>query len=139
MFKHILLAADDLARAKQAARMAGETARSQPASDLTIVVAYPAVPGYLGTRETERATAERLARAEGLAASLRQEIGAVPGRLRTEFLEGSLAKVAATLSQTRHSDLIVLGVHHLGPWGRLKARFRADRILEGAPCPVLVV
>jgi nucleotide-binding universal stress UspA family protein len=139
MFTNILLAADNLERAQQAARMAGETARSQPASNLTIVVTYPAVPDYLGNRESERAIAERLAQAESLAASLRDEVGSIPGRVQTEFLEGSLAQVAATLSQTRGSDLIVLGVPHQGPWARIKTWFKAEPVLHGAPCPVLMV
>jgi len=139
MFRNILLAADDLERAKQAARMAGETARSQPSSNLTIVVTYPSVPGYLGAQDAEKATALRLTRAESLAASLRREVGVIPGQVQTEVLEGPVAEAAAAASQALGSDLIVMSAQGRSLWGRLQTWFRAGRILDGAPCPVLMV
>lgn len=139
MFNHILLAADNLDRAKEAARMAGDAARSQPASSLTILVTYPAAPDYLGARESERITAQRQARAETLAESLRREVGAIPGPVQVDLLEGPLAKAAAAASQVRGSDLVIMGTPGLGLWGRLLAWFHTGRILQGTPCPVLTV
>jgi nucleotide-binding universal stress UspA family protein len=139
MFTNILLATDDPKRAKQAARMAGETARSLRTSNVCILVAYPSVPDYLGVQEMEKATAERQARAETLAETLRQEVGAIPGQVQTDVLEGPVAEAAAAASQVQRSDLIVLSAKGLSLWGRLKAWSRAGRILDGAPCPVLLV
>ena len=139
MFTNILLAADNLEGSKLAARTAGDTARSQPASNLTLVVAYPSAPGYLGLQETERITAQRQARAEALAEALRREVGAIPGRIQVELLEGPVAEAAAAASQARGSDLDIMGAPDPGLWGRLMAWFRTDRTLHGAPCPVLTV
>jgi len=138
MFNHILLAANDLELGKQAARMAGDAARSFEASDLCIVVTFPPVSDYLGTRETEQAIAERVAKATALAEALRQEAGRIPGKVQTSVLEGSLAQVAAVASRVRGSDLIVMNAKDLGFWGKLRAWFRIGRTLDGAPCPVLL-
>jgi nucleotide-binding universal stress UspA family protein len=139
MFNNILLAADNLERAKQAARMAGDTARAQGSSNLTIVVSYPSVPDYLGAQDAEKATAERLTRAQTLAESLRLEVGSIPGQVQTDVLEGTVADAATAASRARSTDLIVMSAKGAGLWGRLKTWLRAGRILTGAPCPVLLV
>jgi nucleotide-binding universal stress UspA family protein len=136
MYDHILLVADGLDGSAQAARMVGETARRMQSADLCIAVAYPPVPDCLGAPYFERAVAKRQARAEAVARRLRQEVGAVPGKIQTEVLEGTVAEVAQSISQVRGSDLIVIGSRETGPVRRMWAGFHgADHAL----CPVMVV
>ena len=138
MFNHILLAADDLDQAREAARFAGETARRMQ-SDLCIVVAYPAVPDYLGGAEAEQATAARVGKAETTAGALLKTVGPIPGTVRTEVLEGSVAEAAAAASRALGCDLILMPSREPGPWGRLRAWLRNLKLTGHAPCPVLLV
>jgi len=138
MFNHILLAADDLDHARRAAQVAGDTARRMQ-SDLCIVVAYPSVPDYLGDSETEQATAARVRKAERTAGSLLRAVGTIPGKVRTEVLEGSVAEAAMAASQAQGCDLILMPSQEPGLWGSLRAWFRNLRPAEHAGCPVLLV
>jgi nucleotide-binding universal stress UspA family protein len=95
------------------------------------------VPDFLGTPFSERATAERITRAEAMARQLLREVGAIPGRVQTEVLAGTVDEVTRAVSQARGSDLIVVGSRENGPWRRLRAGGREPA--GQALCPVMIV
>jgi nucleotide-binding universal stress UspA family protein len=139
MFNNILLAADDLEHARKAAQLAGETARRMRSSSLRIVVAYPSVPDYLGGAQAEQETGVRMTRAEATAGSLRQAVGAIPGEVQTEVLEGTVAEVALAASRVFGSDLVLMPAQEPGLWDRLKAWFRNFKAADRVGCPVMIV
>ena len=139
MYDKILFVADDLGHAIQAARMVGETARRMQSSQLSIVVAFPPVPDFLGAPYSGQATAARMTRAEAVAERLQREVGAVPGKIQAEVLAGTMAEVAQAVSQVRGSDLIVIGSQEPGFWRRLWSGRQGRAIADHALCPVLLV
>jgi nucleotide-binding universal stress UspA family protein len=138
MFNHILLAADDLDHSRKAARLAGETARRMQ-SDLRIVVAYPAVPDYLGLPEAEQATAARVGKAESTARSLLEAVGTIPGKVETEVLEGTVAEAAMAASRAPGCDLVFMPTREPGFWSRMTSWFRNLEPADRAGCPVMLV
>jgi nucleotide-binding universal stress UspA family protein len=54
-------------------------------------------------------------------------------------MANSTAHGLQRLSEDRHAALLAVGTTHRGPAGRLVPGSVAERLLQGAPCPVLVV
>ena len=139
MFKNILLAVEGVDDATKAARVAGNLARRLQSSSLCIAVAYPPIPEFLGTPDVEAETVARITQADLLAEYLIQEVGTIPGHVEKEVMEGSMTEVAATLSQCRESDLIMLGTGKPGFMQGLTGWFRYRRIMHRVNCPVMLI
>jgi nucleotide-binding universal stress UspA family protein len=119
--------------------MAGETARTMNSSSLCIAVTYPPVPDFLGESDFERMTADRLTKAEAVARSLVQEVGAIPGEIQTEVMEGPVVKAIQKIAPVHGSDLILMGSPHRGMLGQAVARHHSHQLVDHAPCPVMIV
>ncbi|MBE9523621.1 MAG: universal stress protein [Chloroflexi bacterium] len=138
MFKDILLAIDGSDHALKAARVAGEMARSNDAA-LRVVVAYDAVPTYLGDPEFQQAVYARQKHAEEVLENALSFVGEVPGALKTEILEGPPAEAVLRVVGTRNNDLIVMGTRGRGRLSGLLLGSNSQKVVAHAPCPVLLV
>jgi nucleotide-binding universal stress UspA family protein len=139
MFQHILLAAEDSDHSMNAARMAGETARTMNSSSLCIAVTYPPVPEFLGDQKFGKETAARQTKAEATVRSLLLEVGNIPGEITTEVLEGPVVDAILKVSQLNGTDLILMGSRHRGPLGQAESCNHGRKIADHAPCPVMIV
>ena len=138
MFKSILLGVDGSPHALKAAKVAGELARAMQA-DLRIVAAYDPVPPYLGEPNLLDTIAARQKHAEEIIRAALKEVGQTPTEVKTEMLEGSAAEVIIEVANTRKTDLIVVGSRGLGKLAGLLLGSQSQKIIQHAPCPVLVV
>ena len=138
MFKKILAAVDGSQHGLKAARTAGELARRMEA-DLWIVTVFDPVPAYLGEPYLQEAMSKRLGQAEKILQEALEEIGSIPGKLSTETLEGPVAEAIIAVLQARHIDLVVMGTRGLGRLSGLLLGSQSQKVVQHAPCPVLLV
>lgn len=138
MYKSILVAVDGSEHGYKAARTAGDLARCMEA-DLRVVSVYDPVPGYLGEPNLQEALSNRLLFAEQVLAQAIKEIGAVPGELHTETLEGPVAEAILAVVDARGIDLVVMGTRGLGRLAGLLLGSQSQKVVHHAPCPVLLV
>lgn len=138
MFKKILLGVDGSRYSLKAAKTAAELARCMQA-DLRIVVAHATVPAYLGEPNFQHAVTARLKESRSVIEKAIEAVGDIPGELKTEILEGSAAEVILRVAEIRESELIVMGSRGLGTLRGLLLGSQSQKVLQHAPCPVLIV
>ncbi len=139
MFENILLAVDGSERAWKAAKMAVEMARCTPTATLRIVIAYDPIPTYLGEPNLQNAIDARMKEAEAVLEQARTIVGKIPGEVRAEIMEGPPADAILRVAETRGSDLIVMGSRGLGQITGLLLGSQSQKVVNHAPCPVLIV
>ena len=139
MFKNILLAVDGSKHALHAAKTAADLARSMNSKILRIVVAFEAVPSYLGEPNMQTAISARMKEAETVLKKAMDAVGEIPGEVHTEILEGSPAEAILDVANTRKNDLIVMGSRGLGRLRGALLGSQSQKVVQHAPCPVLVV
>lgn len=139
MFKHILLGVDGSKHALHAAKTAGELARSVKADTLRIVVAFEAVPPYLGEPNLQTAISARMKEAEMVLKAAFEAVEKIPGEVHTEILEGSPAEAILDVANTRKNDLIVMGSRGRGRLTGLLLGSQSQKVVQHSPCPVLIV
>ncbi len=139
MFDAILLAVDGSEHSQRAARTAGDLARAVKARRLRIVVAYEAVPSFLGEPNLSQAIAARSAEAEKVLRAAEQVVGSVPAELFREVLEGPAAEAIVEVAATWKSDLIVMGSRGLGRLQGALLGSTSQKVINHAHCPVLIV
>jgi nucleotide-binding universal stress UspA family protein len=139
MFANILLAVDGSEHAVRAAKMAGDLARNMKSESLRIVVAFSHIPAYLGEPNMQEAIDARLQEAEKILQNALDEVGKIPGEIKTELIEGSPAEAIINVAATRNSKLIVMGSRGMGSLGSLLLGSTSQSVVSQAPCPVLIV
>jgi nucleotide-binding universal stress UspA family protein len=139
MFNHILLGVDGSKHALHAARTAGDLARNMKSNILCIVVAFDPVPSYLGEPNLQVAISARMKEADTILQKALDVVGDIPGEVHTEILEGSPAEAIMDVANTREVDLIVMGSRGLGRLKGLLIGSQSQKVLQHAPCPVLIV
>ena len=139
MFKHILLGVDGSEHALHAAKTAADVARSMNSETLRIVVAFEAVPPYLGEPNLQAAITARMKAAEKILEKALEAVGEIPGEIHTEILEGSPAEAILDVANTRKSGLIVMGSRGLGRLRGALLGSQSQKVVQHAPCPVLIV
>jgi len=139
MFKNILLAVDGSEHALHAAKTAADLARSMDSEILRIVVAFEAVPAYLGEPNMQTAISARMKEAESVLKKATDIVGEIPGEVHTEILEGSPAEAILDVADTRKNDLIVMGSRGLGRLRGALLGSQSQKVVRHAPCPVLIV
>ncbi|OGO38806.1 MAG: universal stress protein [Chloroflexi bacterium RBG_16_57_11] len=138
MYKNILVAVDGSEHALKAARVAGEFARQMQA-ELRLVTVYEPVPTYLGEPNLQHALDERFALAQQVIDGALQEIGEIPGELKTDVLEGPAAEAILAVIEARNNDLVIMGTRGLGRLTGLLLGSQSQKVVAHAPCPVLLV
>jgi nucleotide-binding universal stress UspA family protein len=63
----------------------------------------------------------------------------IPGEIHTEILEGPPAEAILDVANTRECDLIVMGSRGLGRLTGLLIGSQSQKVVQHAPCPVLIV
>ena len=106
---------------------------------LRVVVAFDAVPPYLGEPNLQIAITARMKEAETILQLAVQAVGEIPGEVRTEILEGSPAEAILEVVNARDCDLIVMGSRGLGRLAGALLGSQSQKVVQHAPCPVLVV
>lgn len=139
MFNHILLGVDGSEHALRAAKTAADLARSMKSEILRIVVAYDSVPPYLGEPNMQTAISARMKEAEDVLQKAMEVVGEIPGKIHTETLEGPPAEAILDVANTRKCDLIVMGSRGLGRLTGLLLGSQSQKVVQHAPCPVLIV
>jgi nucleotide-binding universal stress UspA family protein len=138
MFKRVLVAVDGSEHAIKAAQLAGDICRSMKA-DLTLVTVFDPVPNYLGEPFSQDAVAKRIESARSILNEAQNKIGEVPGDVKTDMLEGPVAEAILRLIESRNIDLVIMGTRGLGRLGGLVLGSQSQKVLQHAPCPVLLV
>lgn len=139
MFTRILLGVDGSDNSFHAAKTAGDLARNMKSEILRIVVAFEPVPPYLGEPNLQTAISSRLKEAHRILARAVEFVGDIPGEVHTEILEGSPAEAILDVANTRKSDLIVMGSRGLGRLAGVLLGSQSQKVVQHAPCPVLIV
>jgi nucleotide-binding universal stress UspA family protein len=131
----IIVGVDDSERAADAVALATALARTAGA-ELLIAHAYPfeAVPSRVSLPDRQRRARERAAevtdRHLGTTADVPARTVPLPG--------GSRGRQLQELAERTEAAAIVIGSSHRGDVGRVLAGTTAERLMHGAPCPVLV-
>lgn len=137
MFKNILLAVDGSEHALKAARLAGEVARLTNAN-LWVITSFDPIPTYLGEPNLSQVIAARTREAETTLNAALEEVGQVPGELKTEVLEGPAAEAILRVAEVRQIDLIVMGTRGLGRLAGALLGSQSQKVVSHATCPVLL-
>ncbi len=138
MFEKILLAVDGSIHAERATQIAAELARNLKSKEIRVVVAYDAIPPYLGEPNLQIAINARMEEAQTLLRKAVNALGEVPCEIHTELIEGSSAEAIIDVATTRNSDVIVMGSRGLGKLAGLLLGSTSQKVLAHAPCPVLL-
>jgi nucleotide-binding universal stress UspA family protein len=138
MFKTLLHANDGSEPAFRALKMAIDIARQDAAAlHLVCVEEIPPMPEYLEEIREAKGTAARRFHTVVERARHMAKAGGID--LHMHVLSGHPVRVIVDLASRIHADLMVIGATgHSALYERLIGS-RADRIVQLAPCPVLVV
>lgn len=139
MFNHILLGVDGSTHALHAAKSAADLARNMKSNIIRIVVAFDPVPPYLGEPNLQTAISARMKEADTILKKALEVVGEIPGEIHTEILEGSPAEAILDVASTRKVDLIVMGSRGIGRLKGLLIGSQSQKVVQHAPCPVLIV
>lgn len=141
-FKHILAATDLSAPARHAVERAALLARKLDArldvihvADLTPLEKLRHMMGVGPEELRERVAARANEKLDELRAALRKRLGELPGHAHVEF--GSLLPILS--EQAQGADLLVCGSRGESFMRHLLLGSTAERLLNTASCPVLVV
>jgi nucleotide-binding universal stress UspA family protein len=130
----IIVGVDDSPRSEDAIALAGTLARAAGA-DIVAVCAFP----YDDRPEANFNLALRpllVERADDTLDRLCQALNDDPHVRRLAIADLSPARALERVARDENASLIVVGPSHIGHLGRLHPGSTADRLLQGAPCPV---
>ena len=139
MYANILLGVDGSKHALHAAKMAGTLVRNMKSNILRIVVAFEPVPPYLGEPNLQTVISARMKEADEILKKAIEIVGQIPGEIHTEVLEGSPAEAILDVARARKSDLIIIGSRGLGRLAGALVGSQSQKVVQHAPCPVLIV
>ncbi len=134
----ILYATDGSPHARKALEWVVDMARRRQAR-VIVVTAYEPIPRDLGSPYLEELMARRPAEGQAVAreATAMLEREGVP--FEEEVLEGPAADAILRVARTRGCDLIVMGSRGLGRLEVALLGSVSQRVVQEAPCPVLIV
>jgi nucleotide-binding universal stress UspA family protein len=67
------------------------------------------------------------------------EVGTIPGILKTEILEGPPAEAILNVVEVREIDLVVMGTRGRGRLTTMLLGSQSQKVLSHAKCPVMMV
>jgi nucleotide-binding universal stress UspA family protein len=138
MFKHILIADDGSAEARRAVEVGTDLAlRYGARATVLTVIQHPAYPATVG--EVQEADAEARAFAERVQ---EEAVALARGRgleLAPVIVSGHPAAAIVDYARERSIDLIVMGHRGMSDLRRFFVGSVADRVVDHAPCMVLIV
>ncbi len=137
MFERIVFATDGSEHAQRAQVIARDLARIHKAK-LFVVHAYPSLSDFLGFKEYSSIATHRIANGQKILDETVEELNSYGLEVETELLEGPTAEAILHVAEARKADLIVLGARGLGTLTGLMLGSVSQKVLQHAPCPVLV-
>jgi nucleotide-binding universal stress UspA family protein len=138
MFSHILLSYDGSEHSRKAAKLAGDLARHQPESMLTIVCVTDPIPREFQEPYRNELIVERTVAGDQLIDEAIKLAGE-DLNLRRELLFGDPAEAIIEVAETRQCDLIVMGTRGRGRLSSLLLGSQTQKVISLAHCPVLAV
>lgn len=143
--KKILLATDGSECSLKAARMAGELSCTKDVQVIVLYVAHiPRTYFYtdeFGNTVTPEMPMDVMIRrtAEPILRKTVSAVGLPDAQVTTEVQVGEPAEEIADMARLEQVDLIVMGSRGLSPLKEILLGSVSNRVLQTAPCPVLVV
>ncbi len=138
MFHRIVVAIDGSAHSYRALEYARSLAKCMGAS-LWLVHAFPSTSDLLGMEEHARLVARRMSAGQAILDDARARLGETDLEVHEELLEGPAAEAILRVAQVRNADLIVMGTRGLGALGGLLLGSVSNKVIQKAPCPVMLV
>jgi len=138
MFEKIVVATDGSDHAKRALAVVRELARVHHAK-LYVVHAYPSLSDFLGFKDYSSIATHRIAKGQKILDEAVESLDPESLEIETELLEGPAVEAILHVAKTREADLIVLGARGLGTLTGLLLGSISRKVLQHAPCPVLVI
>jgi nucleotide-binding universal stress UspA family protein len=138
MFSKILYATDGSDNARRALDVVADLSRRYGAA-VIVLTAFEPMPRDLGSPYFQDLMNRRTAEAQALAreaTSALEELGLANS---VEILEGPPAQAILEVARTQHCELIVMGSRGLGRLGSALLGSVSLRVVQEAPCPVLIV
>ncbi|HTP00277.1 MAG TPA: universal stress protein [Anaerolineales bacterium] len=139
MFEAILVAVDGSQHGQHAAAVAGDLARAVQARELLIVVAFEAIPGYLGEPWLSQAISARKEQAQQILDKAKEAVGGTSAQIDVEMVEGTIAEAILNVAKIRKCDVIVMGSRGFGRIEGAVLGSNSQKVVGHAPCPVLIV
>lgn len=137
-FRHIVVAIDGSEHSDRAL-MCARALAGRFGSTLRLVHAFPHTSDLLGYEDYEKLIARREMAGQTIIDRGREKLGGTTAGIHEELLEGPPAEAIVRVAETRHADLIVMGTRGLGGLQGLVLGSVSHKVLQYAPCPVLVV
>ncbi len=138
MFKRIVFATDGSEHALKAQGYAKNLSELHKAK-LFIVHAYPSMSDLLGFKEYSTIATHRIANGQKVLDEALKAFNGTGIEVETELMEGPTAEAILRVAEARKADLVILGARGLSPITGLLLGSVSQKILQHAPCPVLVV
>ena len=139
MYRHILVGIDETVGAQQAFEVALDLARLHRAT-LTLLSVEEHLPHYAASvGEVDETVQELSARFRQVQATATERAAAQGVEVDTLITAGSTAQLITRTAQTGGHDLIVIGASRHGSLWSGVLGTTADRVVETAPCSVLIV
>jgi nucleotide-binding universal stress UspA family protein len=137
MFKRIIVPVDGSEHSHRALTYAQAMADKFGAT-LWLVHAFPQTSDLLGYDEFEKLIARRESTGQEILDQAREQVG---DRLdvREELLEEPAAEAIIRVAHTREADLIIMGTRGLGSLQGLLMGSVSHKVLNHAPCPVMLI
>jgi nucleotide-binding universal stress UspA family protein len=139
MFKNILLAFDGSDYSIKAAKVAGGLAKNQkPQITLRILYVTSPASAELGEPYQSQITESKMLEAEKILNQAKVIVGD-DVKVITQVLFGNPAESIIEVAEVRQCDLIVIGLRSYSTLTGLILGSQAQKVINHAPCPVLVV
>jgi nucleotide-binding universal stress UspA family protein len=139
MFTNVLIAYDGSEHSQKGVQIANELARQQqPSPILWILTVMDATPWEMGEPYLTQLIEERTTTGEDLLKEASEMIGEGL-EIHTELLFGTPAEGIIQVAKTHSCDLIIMGTRGMGLLEGLLLGSQAQKVINHAHCPVLVV
>ena len=137
MFKQIVVAIDGSDHSHRALKYARDLAECTGGS-LRLVHAFPHTSDLIGYEEYDKLVARRTSQGQAILDDARAKLGQTACEVYEELLEGPPAEAILNVAETREADLIVMGTRGLGSIRSLLLGSVSSKVIQHAPCPVLL-
>jgi len=138
MFECIVFATDGSEHAQKARDYARNLADLHKAR-IFVVHAYSSLSDLLGFKDYSEIATHRIANGKKILDEAAADFSAHGLTVETELLEGPTVEAILHVAEIRKAGLIILGARGLGTLKGLLLGSVSHKVLQHAPCPVLIV
>ncbi|HDQ72390.1 MAG TPA: universal stress protein [Chloroflexi bacterium] len=138
MFDCIIYATDGSEHAREALAYARDLAKLHQ-TRLYIVHAYAPLVDLKNFGNYDEIIALRIAQGHEILDAALEELVPHGIDVHTELLEGPMAEAIIRIAEVRDADLIIIGARGLSSFQGLLLGSVSQKVIQYAPCPVLVV